>query len=138
MSPAAFLRSASVASGLLFTGHTLGMPWTPHGSAQGAAIVAQMKSVRFPVMGVERGYWDFYEGFGLTVSVFLLAFTVLLWQAAAMSARSPASARPIVLTALAAFLGMAVLETLYFFAAPIVLTLPIVVLLFGALRKSAA
>lgn len=92
MSPAAFLRSASVMSALLFAGHTLGMPWTPHGSARGAA----------------------------------------------MSARSPSSARPIVLTALGAFLGMAVLETLYFFAAPIVLTLPIVVLLFGALRKTPA
>lgn len=137
MSPAALLRSASIVSGLLFAGHTLGMPWTPHGSTQGAAIVAQMQAVHFPVMGVERGYWDFYEGFGLTVSVFLLAFTVLLWQAAAMSARSPASARPIVITALGAFLGMAVLEALYFFAAPIILTLPIVALLLAALRKTA-
>lgn len=137
MTPAAFLKSASVVSGLLFLGHTLGMPWAPDRSPQGASVVAAMKAVRFPVMGVERGYWDFYEGFGLTVSLFLLAFTVLLWQAAAISSRSPAAARPIIATALAAFLGMAILEALYFFAAPVILTLPVVALLVCALRKTA-
>jgi len=136
MRPAVILKSASLVSGLLFLGHTLGMPWAPDRSPQGASVVAAMKAVRFPVMGVERGYWDFYEGFGLTVSVFLLAFTVLLWQAAAISSRSPALARPIVVTALAAFLGMAVLEALYFFAAPVILTLPVVALLFFALPKT--
>lgn len=62
---------------------------------------------------------------------------VLLWQAAAISSRSPAVARPIVATALAAFLGMAILEALYFFAAPVILTLPVVALLVCALRKTA-
>ena len=137
MRPAILLRCASAVNALLFLGHTLGMPWTPERSPQPAAVVAGMKAVRLPVMGVERGYWDFYEGFGLTVSVFLLAFTVLLWQAAAISSRSPATARPIVATALGAFAGMAILEAFYFFAAPIVLTLPIVVLLVAALRKTA-
>lgn len=137
MSPRSLLKGASIASGLLFAGHTLGMPWTPDRSPEGAALVEHMKAVRFPVMGVERGYWDFYQGFGLTVSVFLLAFTVLLWQAAAMSDRAPGSARPIVLTSLAAFLAMAVVEALYFFAAPIVLTVPILALLSLALRRSA-
>lgn len=136
MSPSALLKAASVANGLLFLGHTLGMPWTPGKSPREAAFLAEMKGMRFPVMGVERAYWDFYQGFGLTVSVFLLAFTVLLWQAAGMSARSPASARPIIATSLAAFGGMAVLEALYFFAAPIVFTLPILALLAWALRKT--
>jgi len=129
------LKAASVVSGLLFVGHTLGMPWTPDRSARGATLVADMKALRFPVMGFERGYWDFYEGFGLTVSVFLLAFTVLLWQAARMAARAPESARPIIATSLGAFGGMAILEPLYFFAAPIVLTVPIVALLAWALLE---
>lgn len=89
MSASAMLKGASATSALLFLGHTIGMPWTPRDSAQGATVVAAMKGFRFPVMGVERAYWDFYQGFGLTVSVFLLAFTVLLWQAAALSVRSP-------------------------------------------------
>lgn len=138
MSRAALLKCASLAAGLLFLGHTLGRPWTPGGSARGAALVTDMKAVRFPVMGVERGYWDFYQGFGLTVSLFLLAFAVLLWQAAGMSVRSPGSERPILVTAFAAFGAMAVLEAIYFFAAPIVLTLPILVLLGLALRKRPA
>lgn len=137
MRPAAWLRCASLANGLLFVGHTLGMPWTPDRSPQGASVVAAMKGVRFPVMGVERGYWDFYQGSGLSVSVFLLAFTVLLWQAAAISSRSPAMARPILITALGTFVGMAVLEVLYFFAAPVILTLPIIALLLCALRGTA-
>jgi hypothetical protein len=86
-------------------------------------------------MGVERGYWDFYQGFGLTVSLFLLAFAVLLWQAARMSAQSPACAQAVARTSLAAFLGMAALEGAYFFAAPVILTLPILALLALASRK---
>jgi hypothetical protein len=129
MNAATLLKAASVANALLFAGHTLGMPWTPAKSALGAAAVARMKSARFPVMGVERAYWDFYQGFGLTVSLFLLAFAALLWQAARVSTHSPLAARAIVRTSLAAFLGMAILEAIYFFAAPIVLTLPILVLL---------
>jgi len=31
-------------------------------------------------MGSMRSYWDFFFGYGLFVTIFLLAVAVLLWQ----------------------------------------------------------
>ena len=39
-----------------------------------------MQSTHFYIMGSSRTYWDFYVGFGLFVSVFLLLAVVLAWQ----------------------------------------------------------
>jgi hypothetical protein len=39
-----------------------------------------MRSVRFDAHGFSRTYWEFYVGFGLFVSVFLVFAAVLAWQ----------------------------------------------------------
>ena len=119
------LRIAAVVTGLLFAGHTAGMPWTPAQSARGTALVAEMKAYRFDVMGFTRGYWDFYLGFGLTVSVSLAAFAIVLWQLGALAKAAPGAARPMIATLLAAFAGFALLDAMYFFTAPLVLTVPV-------------
>ena len=119
----AWLRAASVATLLLAAGHTLGMPWTPDRTDRGAALVAALRAHTLEVMGSTRSYWDFYQGFGVTISVMLLALAVLLWQVARVARHDARAARPLVATALVTFLAFAVLDGVYFFAAPLALTL---------------
>jgi hypothetical protein len=38
-----------------------------------------MKSHHFDAMGFSRTYWDFYYGFGLVISGYLLVQAVMLW-----------------------------------------------------------
>ena len=137
MSPFVSLRTAAVVTALLFAGHTAGMPWTPDHAQRGASLVAEMRGYRFDVMGFQRGYWDFYQGFGLTVSVSLLAFSVLMWQLATLARAAPGAARGPIATLLAAFVAFAALDGRYFFAAPLVLTIPSAALLAWAWLGSA-
>jgi hypothetical protein len=125
MKPYVPLRIASVVTALLFAGHTAGMPWTPVEGARSAALVEEMKGYRFDVMGFTRGYWDFYLGFGLTVSVSLAAFAILIWQLGTLSRAAPGAARPMIAALLAAFAAFSVLDVMYFFTAPLVLTVPV-------------
>ena len=81
-----------------------------------------MKSLRFTVMGVDRSYWDFYFGFGVCITVYQLAFAVILWQTASLANTDAARTRPIMLTMLAAYFGIGVLGWMYFFAAPLIMS----------------
>jgi hypothetical protein len=108
---------------LLAAGHTLGMPWTLDRADRGAALVAALRAHTLEVMGSTRTYWDFYEGFGVTISAMLLALAVLLWQVAGVARHDARAARPLVATVLVTFLAFAVLDGVYFFAAPLALTL---------------
>lgn len=140
MKASTWLRAASVVTALLCAGHTVGRPWAPDHSAQGAALVGEMKSYHFDVMGFSRSYWDFYQGFGLTISVSLLFLAVLLWQLASAAKARPGEARPLIAALCATFLAFGVLDWLYFFAAPLVLTLPVVACLalaWGSAREAA-
>jgi hypothetical protein len=75
-----WLRVASVLTLILCVGHTTGRPWTPDQSPPSLSLIEQIKSVRFDAMGFSRTYWDFYQSFGLTISVTLLLQAVLLWH----------------------------------------------------------
>src|SRR5438128_3623712 len=122
MKPHILLRAAAVVTALLCVGHTTGAPWTPIETTLGHGIVAAMKNYRTEVLGATRGYWDFYQGFGISVSVFLAAFAVLTWQLAGTAKASPASARPMIATLLLAFVGIGAIDLVYFFWPPITLT----------------
>ena len=71
-----------VASGLLVLfaiGHTLGFRRTdPRWGAD--SVVGSMRTTRFNVDGLSRTYWDFFTGFGLFVTVFLLFAAILAWE----------------------------------------------------------
>src|SRR3954447_20731712 len=89
-----FLRVASVLSFLLFLGHSAGVPWTPSDGGATSTVIGLMKSYRFDVLGSERTYWDLYEGFGLTNSVFLLLEAVVLWFLARLAVKESHRLRP--------------------------------------------
>lgn len=96
-----------------------------------------MKSTEFPVMGVTRTFWDFYQGMGLAVSVFLTFEAVIFWQLASI-VRSGGykSIRPLLVTFVAGYLALAVVSYERFFIAPVVTEILIAICLGLALRKA--
>jgi hypothetical protein len=115
------LRIAAILSLLYFLGHSAGMPWTPSPGGESTGVVGAMKSVRFDVSGSIRTYWDFYQGFGLMVSVFLLLESVLLWLLAGLARNEPARVMPFIVAFLVANVVQLALVILFFFLPPLVL-----------------
>ena len=102
------LRIASGISLLFAIGHSIGglQKWSPMGDNE---VLKAMTNVHFDVMGHQRSYFDFYTGFGWSISVTMLMQAILLWQMASLARTSPAGAasvRPMIMTiALATLVG---------------------------------
>ena len=123
------LRIASIITLLYCAGHTSGYPWTPAVGEREMAIVESMKSDQFDLMGSMRSFWDFYIGFGLVVSGFMLAIAVALWQIASLAKRGVNGTRPMIITFFIAFVINTILDLQFFFVIPIVMAAVISVLL---------
>jgi hypothetical protein len=110
-------RIASVLLVLFSIGHTLGFRQTK-GMLGADTVVSLMQAVRFPVQGFQRTYWDFYVGFGLFVTVFLLLSAVLSWGLAGAGpevlARIPAATWGLAI----GFAAVTILSWCYFFLVP--------------------
>jgi hypothetical protein len=130
----AWLRSAAVLAALYAAGHTAGMPWTPTREPAAAGVVRAMRAVQFSAAGATRSYWDFYQGFGLSVSVLLAVQAVLLWQLAAL-ARDGGRYRGVALTQLVGFVVVGAVAGRYVFLLPVWLSLAIAACLVMALMR---
>jgi hypothetical protein len=117
-----FLRSAAVITLLLTVGHMLGSPWTPVQTPPGLAVVTAMKSYRFPAMGFERTYYEFYVGFGWLLAAYAAAHAVIFWQLAGLSSQFPGKLRPVVAVLCLEAVCGALLEWKFLFWGPIVLS----------------
>jgi len=110
-------RVASVLLVLFAIGHTVGFTQTT-GMVGADTVVGLMKSVRFSVQGFQRTYWNFFVGFGLFVTVFLLFSAGLSW-ALGGTPREVRLQIPAATWGLAiCFLGVTILSWCYFFVAP--------------------
>jgi hypothetical protein len=118
MNPFVLLRIGAVVAFLFFAGHTLGAPWAPGSDSAVSAVVGAMKSAPVPEMGPDRSYWDLYFGFGVSVSVYLLALAALLWQTASLARSDFARARPFMASLFICYLAVAVVGFRYFFIVP--------------------
>jgi hypothetical protein len=116
-----WLRTLSIILFLFAAGHTLGTaaPRVTRGARE-AAVFDAMQGFRFPVMGFDRSYWDFYRGFALTISVLQLALALFAWQIAGVGKQSARLAWPMTITLWFACAGLFVLSCLFFFGGPIV------------------
>ncbi len=124
-------RIAAVVFVLFAAGHTIGFLRFVPPSAQGAAVLGAMRDVHFTLRGASYSYAGFYDGFGLSVTVYLVFSAFLAWHLAQLAAK-----RPEAIGALGGvFCAMQVVQLaiclVYFFAAPAVLS-AIVALLLGA------
>jgi hypothetical protein len=129
-----FYRIAAVLLLLLDAGHTSGFPWS---DPQWGVDLGSMRSTHFYIMGFSRTYWDFYVGFGLFVSVFLLLAVVLAWQLGGLQAETLALMRGTTWTFAVCFAGITVVSWRYLFILPIVFSAVVTLCLTAAAWLSA-
>jgi hypothetical protein len=123
MKPTLFLRSASVLTLVHSILHTIGGVFGKPGPGAASMVVATMQANRFPVLGVERSYADFYLGMGLGITIFLTAEAVVFWLLGSLAKTDGARLRPILAVFMIGYLVFAVNSYLYFFYAPVIVEL---------------
>ena len=110
-------RIAAVLILLFDLGHSAGYPWS---DPKWGVDTLAMRSTHFRILGFSRTYWDFYVGFGLIISVFLLLAAVLAWQLGGLSPQSLPLVRVTAWALSLCFAAVTVLNCMYFFTIPIV------------------
>jgi hypothetical protein len=121
-------RIAAVLIVLFAVGHTGGfLQSDPSWGTD--SLLASMKSIHFNIQGFSRSYWDFFVGFGLFVTMFLLFAAVLAWHLGGLAAETLAQTRLMAWAFALCFMGITVLSWRYFFAIPLVLSFLITVCL---------
>ena len=133
MKASALYRIGAVLLLLFDVGHTSGFPWS---DPKWAVDLGSMRSTHFYIMGFSRTYWDFYVGFGLFVSVFLLLAVVLAWQLGGLPPESLALMRGTAWALALCFAAITVLSWKYFFIIPIVFSMVATVCLIAAAWRS--
>jgi len=120
MKPWIWLRALAILLAVFAVGHTLGTaaPKVTRGPGE-AVVFAAMQDFRFPVMGFERTYWEFYRGFALIISLQLLLMMAFAWQVGTISRHSRRLALPLAITLQLGCVGLAILGWMFFFGAPI-------------------
>jgi hypothetical protein len=114
-----FFRIASILLVLFALGHTLGFRKTaPEWGVD--SLLATLRHVHFNAQGFDRTYYDFYEGFGFFVSVFLLFAALLAWQLGGLSREVLARIPVITWSLVFCFAAITLLSWKYFFLVPVV------------------
>src|SRR5262245_47061636 len=128
MTTTLWLRIAAVISLLFTAGHTMGglTQWSPMGDN---AVLQQMTTFRFDVMGANRSYLDFFMGFGWSLSVGMLLQTVLLWQLASLARGNPAGVRPLIGVFVLATFASGVIAWRFIFPLPALFSLALLLAL---------
>jgi len=122
------LRIAAVISLIFTAGHTMGglKRWSPMGDNP---VLKSMTDVRFDAMGVNRSYFDFFMGFGWSISVFMLMQTILLWQLASLATTEAPRLRPIIAVMALATVASGVIAWRFIFPVPALFSLVLALVL---------
>ena len=117
-----WLRVSAVLSLLFAAGHSLGgrKQWSPMGDNP---VLRMMKAVQFQTMGVSRSYYDFFMGFGISLSISMLTQAFVLWFMADLATSHAARLRPMILVFLVASLAGVVVAWQYIFPIPALFSL---------------
>ena len=129
--PVLFLRIAAVLTLIHAVLHTVGGVFGAVDPGPAATAVQAMKANIFPWMGQTHSFWEFYRGLGLTVSLFLTAESVLMWQLASLAKSNARQLRPMMITLLLAYAVMSIDSYAYFFLGPVIMEI-LIALCFGA------
>lgn len=136
LNPTVLLRVAAIVTLLYCIGHSMGWPWTPATGPEEQKIIDAMKTHHFDVDGIARTFEDFYLGFGIIISAFMLFQAVVLWQVGSLANSNPKSAKAIAFTFLLSFVVNAFLAWKYFFPVPAIMAVVIAASLAGAMMVS--
>jgi hypothetical protein len=134
MKASVFYRIAAVLLLIFAAGHTSGFPWS---DPRWGVDLGSMQSTHFDILGSSRTYWDFYVGFGLSVSVLLLLAVVLAWQLGGLPPATLALMRGTTWTFALCFAAITVVSWRYLFVIPVVCSIVITVCLTAAAWLSA-
>ncbi len=122
MSATLLYRIASIVLILFAAGHTVGfLKFTP-GSAEGVAVLHSMNSVRLQVGNGKLTYGDFYRGFGLFCTLYLLFAAYLAWHLGGLAQHNPQSIGGLGWAFFVLQLGSIVICWIYFLPPPIILS----------------
>ncbi len=130
-------KAASVLLVLFGATHTYGLYARANRSAAQDMVLTVMETVHFTVMGSRRTTMDFYLGFGLLLTVFLLFSAVLAWSLSQRNARDLADLRVVSWSFAICHAAVAVLCWIYFFLAPAIVSTAIVLCLVTAAVRPA-
>lgn len=111
-------KIAAVVFILFAAGHTFGFLHFEAPSPEGRAVFDSMNTVRFEVGGSTFSYGNFYRGFGLSISAFMLFEAFLAWQLGALAGSNPGVAPALGWALCAVQVVSVVLSLIYFSAAP--------------------
>ncbi len=131
MKASVLYRIASVLLLLFAIGHTLGFRMTDPKLGVGS-LIASLQTLHFQVQGFSRTFWDFYVGFGLFISVFLVFAASLAWQLSGLKPETLALVQDIRWGLAICFAAETVLTWRYFFIGPIVFSILITACLIAA------
>jgi len=134
MKASLFYRIAAVLILLFDAGHTVGFPWS---DPKWGVDLSSMQSAHFYILGFSRTYWDFYVGFGLFVTAFLLLAAVLAWQLGGLPPETLSRLRSTAWMLALCFAAVSLLSWRYFFAIPIIFSIAITLCLVAAAWLSA-
>jgi hypothetical protein len=131
MNTTLLLRIASGISFLFAIGHSIGglQKWSPMGDNE---VLKAMAAVHFDVMGAQRSYFDFYMGFGWSISVTMLMQAVLLWQMASLAKTNAAAVRPMIAVIALATLAGGVIAWVFIIPIPAIFSAVLVATLAAA------
>jgi len=118
MKPWTWLRIGSALQALGAVLHTIASMDSPSRGPAEQAVFAAMQSFRFPIAGVTRSHWDFYQGYELFVTVAFGVLAALIWQLGNLSKTEPRQAMPFVVTIFVAEILWSAIGWKYFFAGP--------------------
>jgi hypothetical protein len=124
-------RIAAVLLLLFAAGHTLGFRQIDPSWGVDPAIEA-LRSTHFNIQGLSRTYWDFYTGFGLFMTVFLLFAAALSWQLGGLPRETLKIVSAATWSFAACFVAVTFLSWRYFFIVPLVFSGLITVCLLAA------
>lgn len=82
-------------------------------------LIRQVRQTTFLVQGQTRSYWDFFVGFGFTVTVWQLFAGLVAWQLGGLPGETLASLPLIRWGIVAAMAATGWLSWVYFFPAPL-------------------
>jgi len=111
-------RIAAVLLVLFAVGHTVGFLGFKPASADGLAVRDAMRTVQFEFKGASYSYGNFYLGFGLTITAYLLFSAFLAWHLGSVAATSPQSIGALAWAFAALQLACVGLSIAYFFLLP--------------------
>jgi hypothetical protein len=117
-----WIRVAQGAIALFALGHSVGMLNATFRDEHERAAIEGLKSYVFDIMGVQRTHWDFYQGMGWSLSLFLILLLVLLNFSIPIARANPDLVRPIWYACGVAMLVMTAFCVRWFFPAPLVMS----------------